>query len=49
MSDWEEFKKGKIAVHCDTEEKAKDFVDKCYEKGISFFFNDIACYCLLCF
>ena len=26
---WEDFKKGNIAVHCDTEEKAKDFLRKC--------------------
>ena len=31
---WEGFKNGKIAVHCDTEEKAKDFVKKCYKYGI---------------
>lgn len=33
---WEEFKKGNIAVHCDTEEKAKDFLEKCDTKGIKF-------------
>ena len=32
--DWEDFKNGKIAVHCDTEDKAKDFVKECYEHGI---------------
>ena len=31
---WEDFKNGKIAVHCDTEEKAKDFVKECYKYGI---------------
>ena len=31
---WEGFKNGKIAVHCDTEEKAKDFVKECYKYGI---------------
>lgn len=31
---WEEFKKGNIAVHCDTEEKAKDFLKKCDKEGI---------------
>lgn len=32
--DWEGFKNNKIAVYCDTEEKAKDFLTKCYEKEI---------------
>lgn len=32
--DWEGFKNNKIAVHCDTEEKAKDFLSKCYKKGL---------------
>ena len=31
---WEEFKRGNIAVHCDTEEKAKDFLKKCDKEGI---------------
>ena len=31
---WEDFKNGKIAVHCDTEEKAKDFVKECYKHGL---------------
>ena len=31
---WEDFKNDKIAVHCDTEEKAKDFVQECYKYGI---------------
>lgn len=31
---WEEFKKGNIAVHCDTEEKAKDFLKKCDKNDI---------------
>ena len=31
---WEEFKRGNIAVHCDTEEKAKDFLEKCDEQGM---------------
>lgn len=33
---WEEFKRGNIAVHCDTEAKAKDFLEKCDTKGIKF-------------
>ena len=32
--DWERFKNGKIAVHCDTEEKANDFLKECDKKGI---------------
>lgn len=32
--DWEGFKAGKFAVHCDTEEKAKAFLNKCAEQGI---------------
>lgn len=31
---WEEFKKRNIAVHCDTEEKAKDFLKECDKEGI---------------
>lgn len=32
---WERFKKHKIAVHCDTEEKAKDFLQECDKRGIN--------------
>jgi len=32
---WEEFKKGNIAVHCNTEEKAKDFLKECDREGIT--------------
>lgn len=32
--DWESFKAGKFAVHCDTEEKAKAFLKECDEHGI---------------
>ena len=32
--DWEGFKSGKFAVHCDTEEKAKQFLKECDEHGI---------------
>ena len=35
---WEDFKNGKIAVHCDTKEKARYFLKKCKEKG--FIWND---------
>lgn len=31
---WEKFKKGGIAVHCDTEEKANDFLNECDKKTI---------------
>ena len=34
---WKRFKAGEIAVHCDTEEKAKDFVKKCYENNIKWY------------
>lgn len=34
MFNWEKFKNGEIAVHCDTEEKAKDFLKKCDENNI---------------
>ena len=36
---WEDFKSGKIGVHCDTEDKAKDFVKECYEHGIKWEFS----------
>lgn len=32
--DWDGFKQGKFAVHCDTEEKAKAFLKECDEHGI---------------
>lgn len=32
--DWESFKSGKFAVHCDTEEKAREFLKECDEQGI---------------
>ena len=28
---WEDFKNGKIAVHCKTEEEAKKFIRQCYK------------------
>ncbi|HCL4447107.1 TPA: hypothetical protein N2D16_002712 [Clostridium botulinum] len=31
---WDEFKKGEIVVHCDTKEKAKDFLNKCVSNNI---------------
>lgn len=35
MLDWDRFKNGKIAVHCDTEEKANDFLKECNKQGIT--------------
>lgn len=35
MFDWDRFKNGKIAVHCDTEEKANDFLKECNKQGIT--------------
>lgn len=32
--DWDKFKKEKIAVHCDTAEKANDFLKQCYNKSM---------------
>lgn len=32
--DWEAFKRGEFAVHCDTEEKAEAFLKECDEQGI---------------
>lgn len=32
---WEKFKKGYINIHCDTEEKANDFLKECHNKGIT--------------
>jgi hypothetical protein len=37
--DWEGFKSGKFAVHCDTEEKAKAFLKECDEQGIKWCTN----------
>jgi hypothetical protein len=33
--DWEAFKAGKIAVHCDTEKKATEFLKECEDRGIN--------------
>ena len=32
--DWNKFKNEKIAVWCDTEEKAREFVKECYKRGM---------------
>lgn len=34
MFDWEKFKSGKIAVHCNTREKALAFLNECHEREI---------------
>ena len=39
---WEDFKNGKIAVHCDTEEKAKDFLKECEKQEIKWVCGDKA-------
>lgn len=52
---WEEFKNGRVAVWCKTKESANDFMEKCYERNITWFggnieknyhdfFNDKTCY-----
>ena len=35
MFDWDRFKNGEIAVHCDTEEKANNFLNECDKQGIA--------------
>lgn len=40
--DWDGFKQGKFAVHCDTEEKAKAFLRECDEQGIEWCGGDKA-------
>lgn len=35
MFNWYEFKNEKVAVWCDTEEKAREFVDECYKNNIT--------------
>ena len=37
---WEDFKNGKIAVHCDTEKEAKKFIKQCYKHGIKWHYGD---------
>lgn len=34
MFNWEKFKKGEIAVHCDTKEKAINFLKECDTQGV---------------
>lgn len=37
---WEDFKNGKIAVHCKTEEEAKEFIKECYKHGMKWCYSD---------
>lgn len=39
--DWDAFKAGKIAVHCDTEEEAKAFLKECEKQGILWNSGDV--------
>lgn len=34
MFNWDEFKNKKVAVNCDTEEKAREFIKECYKRGL---------------
>jgi len=34
MFNWDEFRNEKVAVNCDTEEKAKEFVKECHKRGM---------------
>ena len=40
--DWNDFIKNKVAVKCDTEEKAKDFLSECHKRGFRWIPNKIA-------
>ena len=37
---WEDFKNGKIAVHCKTEEEAKKFIRQCYKHGLKWHYGN---------
>lgn len=37
---WEDFKNGKIAVHCKTEEESKEFIKECYKHEIKWYYRD---------
>ncbi len=41
MFNWDEFKNGKVAVNCDTEEKSREFIKECHERGMKWFFLNI--------
>lgn len=34
LFDWDNFRKYKLAVHCDTKEKADNFLKMCHEQGL---------------
>lgn len=38
--DWDKFRNEKIAVHCKTEEEAKDFCREMHEQGTRYFYED---------
>ncbi len=38
---WDEFRNGKVAVNCDTEEKAREFIKECHERGMKWFFSTV--------
>lgn len=42
MFDWDRFKNGEIAVHCDTEGKANDFLKQCEQRSIMWVGGDKA-------
>ena len=37
---WEDFKNGKIGVHCKTEEEAEEFIKECYKHGLKWCYSD---------
>lgn len=41
--DWDAFKAGKVAVHCDTEEKAKAFLKECEEHELKWWTSSDIC------
>lgn len=40
MFNWEKFKKGEIAVHCDTKEKAINFLKECDTQGVKWKYGE---------
>ena len=37
---WEDFKNGKIGVHCKTEEEAGEFIKECYKHGLKWCYSN---------
>ena len=37
---WEDFKNGKIAVHCKTEEEAEKFIKQCFKHGLKWHYDN---------